>query len=244
MPRSAFRPFGRAAADLEADFAAPRPHLVTALLHACAVPPATPAECWGMAAGDRVAGLLSIAAASGHPVLEAVPLCAGCGVRLEVPLPVAELLALHESAGAPPRVQAGGAVLRRATGTDQAAWWAADWRDADQALRGMLATLLVEPESGAAGEVDWVGVDEALAEAEPLVGFRVELACPECGMEQSLPVDLQELALAVLRRAQHGLIEEVHRIARAYHWTEDHVAALPAWRRARYLALIEREEGG
>jgi hypothetical protein len=47
----------------------------------------------------------------------------------------------------------------------------------------------------------------------------------------------------VLRRAQHGLIEDVHRLARTYHWTEDRVAALPPWRRARYLALIEREEG-
>ena len=242
MPLSAFRPFGRAAADLEADFAAPRPHLVTALLHACAIPPATPAECWGMAAGDRVAGVLAISAASGHPVLEAVPPCAGCGVRLEVPLPVADLLKLHEAAGAPPRVRAGGAVLRRATGMDQASWWAAGWSGADQALRGMLATLIVEPEAGAAA-VDLAEADEALAEAEPLVAFRVELACPECGMEQSVPVDLQELALAVLRRAQHGLIDEVHRIARAYHWTEDRVAALPAWRRARYLALIEREAG-
>lgn len=242
MPIPAFRAFGRAAADLEVDFAAPRPHLATALLAACAVPPLAPAECWGMAAGERVGGLLAIAAATGHPALEAAPVCAGCGTRLEVELPVAGLLALQEAAAGAREVAVGAATLRRATGADQAAWWAAGWADEEEALRGMVATLLVAAE-GAAVEVELARVDEALAEADPLVAFRMELACPECGAAQTVPVDLQELALAVLRRAQHRLIEDVHRIARAYHWAEDRVAALPPWRRARYLALIEREEG-
>jgi hypothetical protein len=243
MPLPAFRAFGRAAADLEVDFAAPRPHLATALLAACAVPPLTPAECWGMAAGERLAGLLAIARATGAAVLETAPVCAGCGVRLDVGLPVADLLALQESAAGAREVAVGAATLRRATGADQAAWWAAGWPDEDQALRGMVATLLVAPADGGAVEVDLALVDEALAEADPLVAFRIELECPECGLAQAVPVDLQELALAVLRRAQHGLIQDVHRIARAYHWTEDRVAELPPWRRARYLALIEREEG-
>lgn len=243
MPLPAFRPFGRAAADLEVDFAAPRPHLATALLAACAVPPLTPAECWAMPAGERVAGLLAIAAATGRAVLDASPACEACGERLDVALPVADLLALHQSAAATEAVAVGPATLRRATGADQAAWWAAGWRDEDEALRGMVATLLVASDDGGAVEVDLARVDEALAEADPLVAFRVEFACPACGAEQTSPVDLQELAVTGLRRAQHGLIEEVHRIARAYHWTEDVAAALPPWRRARYLALIEREEG-
>jgi hypothetical protein len=242
MPLPAFRPFGRAAADLEVDFAAPRPHLATALLAACAVPPLTPAECWAMAAGERVAGLLAIAAATGGDALDAIPACAACGERLDVALPVAGLLALHASAAGGGEVTAGAATLRRATGADQAAWWAAGWRDEDQALRGMLATLLVAPAGEGTMEVDLARVDEALAEADPLVAFRVRFACPACGSAQPCPVDLQELALAVLRRAQYELIEDVHRLARAYHWTEDAVAALPPWRRARYLALVEREE--
>ena len=243
MPLPAFRAFGQAPADLEADFAAPRPHLVTALLHACAVPPLTPAECWGLGAGDRVAGLLAIAGATAGGVLEALPVCGGCGARMEVPLPVDDLLALHASAAEQGEVRVGEATLRRATGADQAAWWAAGYPDADRALRGMVATLLVEAPGGPAAEVDLARVDAALAEADPLVAFRVALECPECGLAQTLPLDLQELALAVLRRAQHGLIYDVHRIARVYHWPEDRVAALPPWRRARYLALIEREEG-
>jgi hypothetical protein len=243
MPLPAFRPFGRAAADLEVDFAAPRPHLVTALLAACAVPPLAPAGCWAMAAGERVSGLLAIAAATGGDPLEASPVCAGCGERLEIAVPVADLLALHESAAGVEVVAVGAATLRRASGADQAAWWAAGWRDGDEALRGMVATLLVSPKNDGAREMDLARVDDALAEADPLVAFRVELECPACGLAQTSPVDLQESALAVLRRGQHGLIEDVHRIALAYHWTEERVAELPPWRRARYLALIEREEG-
>src|SRR5262245_42779885 len=137
MPLPAFRPFGRAAADLEVDFAAPRPHLATALLTACAVPPLAPAECWAMAAGERVAGLLAIAAATGGDRLECSPACVACGERLDVALPVADLLALHEASAGVAEVAVGAATLRRATGADQAAWWAAGWRDEEEALRGM-----------------------------------------------------------------------------------------------------------
>lgn len=238
MSLPAFRPFGRAAADLTVDFAAPRPHLATALLAACAVPPATPAECWALAAGDRLAGLLAIAAATGGDPLEASPPCVGCGMRMDVALPIADLLALHQPSAA--EVEVGTATFRRATGADQAAWWAAGYPDADAARRAMAATLLVQ---GGPVQVDLAQVDDALAEADPLVAFRAELTCPECGLEQSWPVDLQELAITVLRRGQHELIEQVHRLARAYHWTEEAVVALPPWRRARYLALIQREEG-
>src|SRR4051794_39640478 len=180
MPLPSFRAFGRAAADLEADFAAPRPHLATALLASCAVPPATPASCWAMATGERVAGLLAIAAATQGGVLDALARCAACATELEVPLPVAELLALHQASAGAAEVAVGAATLRRATGADQAAWWAAGWAGEEEALHGMVATLRVDGGGGAAVELDLARVDEALAEADPLVAFRVELECPEC----------------------------------------------------------------
>jgi hypothetical protein len=241
------RPFGHHAADLEADFGAPRPHLVTALLSACALPAASPAACWALPAGERTAGLLRIVAAGGTAVLEAVSPCGGCGARLELPLPVDDLLALHASAPREERVTVAAGdervTLRRATGADQAAWWEAAPADPASAFGQVLRTLRVDGGGGLPRGVELARVDQALAEADPLVAFTVDTACPACGRAHAVPVDLQGLALAVLRRAQGGLIADVHRIARAYHWAEERIAALPAWRRARYLALIEREEG-
>ena len=57
-------------------------------------------------------------------------------------------------------------------------------------------------------------------------------------------MELEELirkAQAGDREAQDRLIEEVHALARAYGWTEVEAMAMAPWRRARYLALIERE---
>jgi hypothetical protein len=39
------------------------------------------------------------------------------------------------------------------------------------------------------------------------------------------------------------LSEEVHVLARCYHWSEAEILQLPATRRRRYLALIARDAG-
>jgi hypothetical protein len=52
-------------------------------------------------------------------------------------------------------------------------------------------------------------------------------------------VDLEALALVRLRAVQRKLVDAVHRLALAYHWTETEILALPSWRRERYLALID-----
>ena len=54
-------------------------------------------------------------------------------------------------------------------------------------------------------------------------------------------VDLEALALRRLYARQDALLATVHRLASRYGWTESEVLAVPARRRARYLALIEEE---
>jgi hypothetical protein len=38
-------------------------------------------------------------------------------------------------------------------------------------------------------------------------------------------------------------VADVHRLARAYHWSEEDVLALPVTRRRRYLAHVDRDRG-
>jgi hypothetical protein len=254
VPLPDVRPFGAAPADLEADFAGlPRPHLVTEVLRAC-VGGLSARDAWAMTAGERVAALLQVLAAGGERALGVVLPCAACGARLEVELPAEALLSLHEQAAArggtvTVRGASGETTLRRATGADQAEWLRAGFAEPEAAFRAMLDTLVVRADGDPPAEPDdWTGVDaaavdRALGEADPLVAFEAAIACPECGREEDYPVDLQALVLERLRRAQARLMEQVHRLARAYHWSEAQAMALPAWRRARYLALVEREEG-
>jgi len=134
--------------------------------------------------------------------------------------------------------------IRRPTGWDQLNWSKVSLDDEDVAARTMIRTLLLEQ---AAVEEDdpneWVrAIDRAMEELDPLVNFILLVSCPGCGTENRYEVDLQELALDLLRQDQQGLMESVHRLVLHYHWSEEQIFALPPWRLSRYLALIEREE--
>jgi hypothetical protein len=74
---------------------------------------------------------------------------------------------------------------------------------------------------------------------DPLVDFTVSCTCPACGDAQEVAVDLESFALASLARRQRALLQEVHRFASHYGWTESDVLAVPPARRAHYLLLIE-----
>ena len=76
---------------------------------------------------------------------------------------------------------------------------------------------------------------------DPLVDFTVSCCCPACGAPNEVAVDLEALALTSLLGRQRALLQEVHRFASRYGWTESEVLALPPARRARYLAFFEDE---
>jgi len=46
--------------------------------------------------------------------------------------------------------------------------------------------------------------------------------------------------LELTHRAR-GLLRDVHRIARAYHWSERDILTMPVGRRLAYLLLLEEE---
>jgi hypothetical protein len=175
--------------------------------------------------------------AAGQP-LEACATCT-CGEIAAIELTCAELAEFNAMRVAGrTHVEVGALRLRLPRGLDQLHWLAfAQASDTDLA-RDMLGRLVEG--GGALTDGDVVAAERALAEADPLVDFRAETACPECGTALTMEVDLETVSLGRLRRAQRTLLEEVHALASAYHWSEAQIASLPAWRRAEYLALIER----
>lgn len=252
----ALRPYGREADDLDVDFEhASPPHLVTDLLRRCGAAggpsdPDVEAAVWALPVGARIAGLLRLAAAadnaaSDNAVLDAYTRCPHCDERMELPLPVDDLLALQHDAELRPHlhVDADGRrlTLRRPTGLDQRAWL-------DRARAGdapntaaLVADLLVDADASPLSDAAVERIEEALNESDPLVHFEVEARCPACNQPARVIVPLQDLALDRLRRRQAALAETVHRLALHYHWNEAHIFALPPSRRARYLALIDRD---
>src|SRR5262249_2505885 len=127
-------------------------------------------------------------------------------------------------------------------GVDQRQWRAAA---ADAAA---MATRLIEsiddavPAPGWRVPQDWIGgVDAALARHDPHTVLELQTACPGCDGVNSVACGLEGAILRELRAAQRRLIDDVHGLAAAYHWSEASICSLPPWRRRAYLARIERE---
>jgi hypothetical protein len=83
----------------------------------------------------------------------------------------------------------------------------------------------------------------ALAEHEKAIALQAEAACPECQRTHCADIDLETLLLADFAARQRQLLAEVAALAHAFHWTEAQILALPAWRRAHYLARLDDNRG-
>lgn len=234
------RPFGHAV-DLDVDFGQPdRPGLVTTLLANCN-DQGDAAFWWSQPVGVRTATLLRLVALTEHRddiSLSARCAAIGCGDAFEFMLPLHSLPGGTTDAG-PMRVRLDDdrtLTLRRPTGADLRRWRTARAASRDDALRVMLDSLLL------AGEVrphDEAAVSASITAQDPLVDFAVSCQCPTCRAPSEVAIDLEALALRRLATWQSALLQDVHRVATSYGWTESEVLALPAWRRARYLGLIE-----
>jgi len=263
------RPFGAAPADLGVDLSERiGPDVVTEILGRCLSDetgrPAPSKELWNAPVGDRIAGLVRIAA---HDVdgTFTVPLrCPDpvCREPIEIELTWDEIRGIAERSAARPFAVTGNGrdfVVRRPTGADQERWrlgglGAGTEEQADAAGndpvhaayegaaaaaidRVIVSDLIVEgcPERLAVADV--ATIQAALEAHDPLICCEVAVVCPTCGASASHEVSLTAVAIAVLRGTQARTLDEIHDLARAYGWAEGAILAIPTWRRARYRAL-------
>jgi hypothetical protein len=224
------RAFGADAADLDVDFsAAGRAGVVTAVLARCA--PLAEADAWALPVGVRLHALVELCHAAGWRELNRVLVCPApdCDEEVEIELALAALAGAVREAGVPGPVE--GFRPRRPTGDDLRRWHDRPPTDA-QMVAELGGPDDAPPELVAA-------VEAALAEAEPLIDVRVSSACPRCGAPLEVAFDVEQEAVSMLRRAQDDLLRDVGTLARAFHWSEAEIVALPAHRRRRYLAMAE-----
>jgi hypothetical protein len=236
------RPFGARMDDLETDFAAPRPYVITDVLARC-TPGVSADEIWDLPAGQRIAGLLELAALGGMDAFDVDFACPQCGLAVEVTLEIEELLKAARSSpkglvevGGEGNHEGNGGRYRLPTGRDQQQWLPYASESESLLVQRMLDSLRVE--GWAPPEV----VEAALDQADPLVRPMVAATCPQCGHSAEREVDVAERALLGLQAQEERLFTGVHLLASRYHWSEAEIFALPARRRERYLDLLRREE--
>ena len=247
------RRFGQSRRDLDVDLAAAdRPALVTRLLAGglvgLAALPGAEERIWGWTIDERLQGLLAIVLATCPAPPPWPTRCrdAACRGAMEIALDPAGFVAAPCREALSWRAIDGSAVTARLpNGRDLRRWHRAGVADA-----AALATPLVETVDGRAPDPGWRvpdgwldGLAEAFAERDPLTVLQLVAACPDCGAANRIDFDLEGWLLGLLATEQRRLIDDVHGLASAYHWSEAAICALPAWRRRAYLARAAAEAG-
>ena len=90
---------------------------------------------------------------------------------------------------------------------------------------------------GAAGRNTGPAAAAALSE-RGMESPSADLTCGECGHRWVAPVDIAGVLLRDVDAWARRYLDEVHRIASAYHWSERDILALSAARRQFYLEAI------
>lgn len=215
-----------------------------ALLLLEAVDAAAPEGGWAsLPLGRRDARILELRARTLGPVLETETRCPGCDERLELDLPVEELRDLESGGG-----EAEGSAVcdgyevhfRLPTSGDLLAAG-----EGEGAAERLLARCVMEvrregraasPSELPPSAIEALGA--AMAEADPLADLQLALTCPACGHRWRAPFDPSAFFWREVEAWAPRLLEDVHRLAGAYGWTESEILGLSPWRRAHYLALV------
>jgi hypothetical protein len=243
-----WRGFGQRA-DLDLDFSrSDRPDLVTGVLAACSAQATDVRGLWSLTLAERIGALVNIVVQTeGGDSIALMLRCPRCAEALELAVPGAVLLDEAQRSRAEPDIEVALDAsrrlhLRRPTGADQRAWRAGAYGSEEEAAEAILRSLVLPAgEAPALTAGDLQHVSDAMEAFDPLSSFQVTTACPSCGAEATVPVDLEAILLMQLRARQKQLLAQVHRLAAAYGWTEEQVLAIPAHRREQYLLLVERE---
>jgi hypothetical protein len=83
-------------------------------------------------------------------------------------------------------------------------------------------------------------VERAMAVMAPELSRPVAGHCPSCGVAVQAGLSVTRVVVAELARAASTVYDEVDLIARAYHWPETMILALPPQRRRAYVERIRR----
>jgi hypothetical protein len=203
--------------------------------------PEQPAERWAVLdTARRDTLLLRLRCRQFGPVLQAQSACPACGERLEYELDGFQLAGPAEPAAlleAPTELALAldGRVLtlRRPSESDLA-----ESGDPAPLMRRCLLDPPADADTLCADPAWQAAFGAALADELPLADPQIGLQCPACGAGWEESFDAGRFLRADLEAAAARLLDEVHQLALAYHWSERDILALPAARRREYLQRL------
>ncbi|HEY4364598.1 MAG TPA: hypothetical protein VGN17_26780 [Bryobacteraceae bacterium] len=90
----------------------------------------------------------------------------------------------------------------------------------------------------------WKRAQTAMEALAPPLSGEIEGQCPECGARARFWFDAQSYVQREMRYEAEFLYQDVHLLARNYHWSEEKILSLPSGRRVQYAELLMRGAGG
>jgi hypothetical protein len=228
------------------DAAAPHRGLAQSLAVAVASDPELPPPDQ-LTLGRLQHAMLKLHAETFGGALECLAACTACGNTLEFAVPVAAVeRGVRERVVADVDVGVDGVRfgVQAPTVADVLQQPPADGaaRTADAlarrcVLRAERDGVPLEPGAFPAG---WrAAVADAVAALDPLADFRVTLDCVVCGQRDELTLDIAGFVARKIQAEAAIVIDEVHRLASAYGWTEPEILALSRARREAYLRRLD-----
>ena len=171
------------------------------------------------------------------PALPGVVDCPRCGEALEFEFDADALLAAAPAAE-PQTLRIGERSFRLPSSRDLIA--AAAFDAPADATRRLLQSCCLD----AGADETWS--DEWLAEAEETMATHAgasdttfRLHCEACSHDWDAPLDICAYVWEELEQRARGLLDDVHRLALAYGWSEAAIIAMGDARRAAYLARCD-----
>lgn len=167
--------------------------------------------------------------------------CGPCEERLDVSLGVDDLLAGApdvEADPAPFTVEVGERRwrVRLPTPADLAA--VATSLSVGTASRALLRRCVLDAGESTVDDESAVVIAAEMAHRDPFGVITIDVTCVACGSSAPTMLDVPHWWWTVVDTWVRRLFGEVHRLARAYGWTEPEVLALGPRRRRAYLELV------
>lgn len=211
----------------------------TLLLVALAEPGVAPDQLADLPLGRCNATLMALRQAwFGNPI----PVwcdCPACGERMELTIDAEQLP--EQPSGQAIEIELEG--LRFSAPTSRRLAAVVNENDPDKAAFQLLAACAASPESLPEQPQDRSAlldaVDAALEEADPWLDLSLDIDCPACGEPSKPALDIASIVWDEVDAVARQLLDDVHRLAKAYGWHEQHILGMSAYRRAAYLERLQ-----
>jgi hypothetical protein len=198
-----------------------------------------PFDAWALPVGDVDALVADLRRERLGDRLVAEAACLRCAARIDIDFGLADYAGHHR-----PR------TTRTAVPAEESGWWRL--RSGRTCFRLPTAGDVLAAGTGKDGRRALVeacvrgdrsagplrAAERAMAALAPTLRSEVQGTCPECGATVGLDVDVRELCLEELVFLAGGVLDEVHLLASAYHWSEQDILGMTSRRRAGYAERV------